>query len=429
MTETHICMLTADENERVTRVGPGTPMGKVMRRYWQPALLSSELPEPDGAPVRVRLLGEDLVAFRDSSGAVGLVDAFCPHRRAPLFFGRNEECGLRCVYHGWKFDVNGTCVDMPSEPPDSLFKTKVTVAAYPTFEGGGVVWAYLGPPEHRPGPPDFEWVRAPATHRFVSKTFEHCNWLQGLEGGLDTAHSTFLHNERLGDRSLLRNRDGHPRIEVEKNDYGYRYASTRDLGDEGTYVRVYQYIMPAQQMRGHVTALSGGRQPVPKFAGHLWIPIDDTTTFVYNTMWSYDANAPITEELAWHEEARFGRGADDMLPGFKLKAQLANDYFIDRARQKTQTATGIRGVNTQDMALQEGMGPICDRTREHLGTSDRAVIAARQLLLEACDAVEQGGAPRGVDPQSSRSVRPYDSHLEHDRDWHDAFAGELVAKW
>jgi phenylpropionate dioxygenase-like ring-hydroxylating dioxygenase large terminal subunit len=404
-------------------------MGNVMRGYWQPALLASELPENDGAPVRVRLLGEDLIAFRDSDGKVGLVDAFCPHRRAPMFFGRNEECGLRCVYHGWKFDRDGACVDMPSEPPDSLFKTKVTIAAYPTWEGGGVVWTYMGPRERMPAPPDYEWVRAPATHRFVSKTFEHCNWLQAMEGGLDTAHSSFLHNERLGDPTLLRNRDGHPRIEVEKNEYGYRYASLRNLGDEGLYVRVYQYIMPSQQMRGSVTALSGGRNKVPKFAGHLWIPIDDTTTFVYNTLWSYDESAPIAPEYAWEEEARFGRGKDDMLPGFKLKANMANDFMIDRQKQKTQTYTGIKGVNTQDMALQEGMGPVCDRTKEHLGTTDRAIIAARQLLLDACDAVERGEQPRGADPATHRSLRPYDSHLPHDKDWRETFARELVAKW
>jgi phthalate 4,5-dioxygenase len=423
-------MLTAAENERITRVGPGTPMGNLMRRYWQPAALSHELPEKDGAPIRIRLLGEDLIAFRDTNDTVGLVSAFCPHRRAPMFFGRNEECGLRCVYHGWKFDASGACVDMPSEPPDSLFKTKVSIEAYPTWEGGGVVWAYMGPKELQPAPPNYEWVRAPATHRFVSKTFENANWLQALEGGLDTAHSTFLHNERLGDTSLLRSRDGHPRIDVEKNEYGYRYASTRNLGaDEGTYVRVYQYILPSQQMRGSVTALSGGRNKVPKFAGHLWIPIDDVTTFVYNTIWSYDESAPITEAFAWEEEARFGRGKDDLLPGFKLKQNMANDYLIDRQKQKTHTYTGIRGVNTQDMALQEGMGPVCDRTREHLGTSDRAVIAARQLLLEACDVVESGGTPRGVDPKTHGNVRPYDSHLPHDADWHNAFERELVAKW
>jgi phthalate 4,5-dioxygenase len=422
-------MLSAQENERVTRVGPGTPMGNVMRSYWQPAAISNELAENDGAPLRVRLLGEDLIAFRDCEGTVGLVGAFCPHRRAPMFFGRNEERGLRCAYHGWKFDRHGNCVDMPSEPPDSLFKTKVTIDSYPTWEGGGVVWTYMGPRETMPAPPDYEWVRAPATHRFVSKTFEHCNWLQAMEGGLDTSHSSFLHNERLGDPTRLRSRDGHPRIEVEKNAYGYRYASTRNLGDDGLYVRVYHYVMPSQQMRGNITAASGGRVKVPKFAGHLWIPIDDTTTFVYNTMWSYDASFPITEEYAWEHEGNTGRGKDDLLPDFKLKANMTNDFLIDRIRQKTKSFTGIKGINTQDIALQEGMGSICDRSQEHLGTSDRAIVAARQLLLEACDDVEQSRKPRGADPATCRSVRPYDDHLTTDRDWREAFAGELVAKW
>src|ERR1019366_5051471 len=186
--------MTPQENERLTRVMPGSPMGNLMRRYWQPAALSEELPEPDGAPVRVRLLGEDLIAFRDSNGGVGLVDAFCPHRRAPMFFGRNEAGGLRCVYHGWKFDAAGTCVDMPSEPPDSLFKTKVTIKAYPTFEAGDVIWTYMGPPAEMPERPDYEWMRAPRTHRILSKTYEAANYLQGLEGGLDTAHSSFAHN-------------------------------------------------------------------------------------------------------------------------------------------------------------------------------------------------------------------------------------------
>ena len=168
-------MLSQQDNERLTRVGPGTPMGNLFRRYWIPALLSEELLEADGPPVRVRLLGEDLVAFRDTEGMVGIVSAYCPHRRAPMFFGRNEDCGLRCVYHGWKFDRNGACVDMPSEPPDSLFKSKVTIDAYPTWEGGGMVWIYMGPLELKPPPPDHELVRAPANHLHVSKLFEDCN--------------------------------------------------------------------------------------------------------------------------------------------------------------------------------------------------------------------------------------------------------------
>jgi phthalate 4,5-dioxygenase len=422
-------MLTQAENDRVTQIGPGTPGGDMFRRYWQPALLAWEVGENDGPPLRVRLLGEDLIAFRDSTGHVGLVDAFCPHRRAPMFFGRNEECGLRCVYHGWKFDRTGACVDMPSEPPDSLFKTKVTIKAYPTWEGGGIIWAYLGPPAEQPPPPDYEWVRAPATHRFVSKTFENVNYLQGLEGGLDTSHSSFAHNERLGDRNWVRNRDGAPRLDVEKTGYGFRYASLRDMGDERYYARIYHYIMPAQQLRGSVHVMTGERSHVPKFAGHLWIPIDDTHTWVYNLQYAYDAAVPITEEYAWSEEARFGRGKDDLLPGFRLKANLQNDYFIDRERQKTKTFTGIIGVNTQDYALQEGMGPIVDRTREHLGTSDRAIIATRQLLLEAIERVEAGAKPRGLEPAASRGVRPYDDYLARDRDWREAFAQELVAKW
>ena len=421
-------MLLPAENEKITRVGPGTPCGALFRRYWIPAALSEELPDADGAPVRVRLLGEDLVAFRDSEGIVGLVEDACPHRRAPMFFGRNEECGLRCVYHGWKFDRNGTCTDMPSEPPDSLFKTKVRIAAYPTWEAGGVIWTYMGPPLLQPSPPDYEWIRTPASHRFVSKTFEECNWLQCLEGGIDTAHSSFAHRNDITNTSLPR-RDGHPRLEVEKNAYGYRYASTRELDDGETYTRIYHYVMPSQQLRGAVTSRTGGRSKLPKLAGHLWIPRDDVTTYVYNTLWSYDVDFPLTEEFIWNHEHECGRGKEDLLPGYQLKANKANDYFIDREVQRTRTYTGIPGINTQDYALQEGMGPICDRSREHLGTSDAAIIAARQLLFEAIDMVGRGEAPRGVDPAAYRDVRPYDDYLNAGRDWRTAFAPELIARW
>jgi phenylpropionate dioxygenase-like ring-hydroxylating dioxygenase large terminal subunit len=424
-------MLKPEENERLVRVGPGMPGGALFRRYWQPVLLAHELPAPDGPPLRVRILGEDLVAFRATDGTVGLVDAFCPHRRAPLFFGRNEESGIRCVYHGWKFDVGGRCVDMPSEPPDSMFKDKVTVLAYPTWEGGGMVWAYLGPREAMPPPPDYEWLRVPPTHRFVSKTYESCNYLQGLEGGLDTAHSSFAHNERLNDPTWIRNRDTHPKLEVEKTDYGFRYASTRDLGDDGLYVRVYHYLMPAQQLRGNVTNWAGGkRADVPKLDGHIWVPIDDEHTWVYNMMYGYDGDVPITEEFAWKDESFFGRGKDDLIPGtHQLKAGLGNDYFIDREKQRTKTFTGIRGVNTQDFALQEGMGAIPDRSQERLGTTDRAIIVTRQLLLEACERVANGEEPRGTSPDSYRGVRAYDRVIERDCDWRAEFAGELIAKW
>jgi phthalate 4,5-dioxygenase oxygenase subunit len=423
-------MLTVAENERVTRVGPGTPGGIFFRRYWLPACLSTELPENDGAPLRVRLLGENLVAFRDTEGNVGLVEAYCPHRRAPLFFGRNEECGLRCVYHGWKFDRNGDCVDMPSEPAGTTLQAKVKILAYPTVEKGGVIWTYMGPKDEQPPEPDYEWLRAPPEKRNVSKTFENCNWLQGLEGGLDTAHSSFAHNNHMGDKKVLRQRDRAPRIDVERTDYGYNYVSQRDMGDEGLYVRVYHYVMPAQQMRANTMGWFGGRNEVPRLDGHIWMPIDDHTTHVYNWNCAYNSTIEMTDAWKAKREADMGRGVDDIIPGtFRLKKNQSNDYLVDRAMQKTQNFTGIVGVNTQDFALQEGMGPICDRSKEFLGSSDKAIVAMRRILLEGIAAAENGDTPRGVDAQSYRMVRPHDRMVPKGQDWRDAFEEELKAKW
>jgi phthalate 4,5-dioxygenase len=423
-------MLTPEENERITRVAPGTPMGKYMRRFWWPLALSSELPEKDGAPLRVRILGEDLVAFRDTEGKVGLIDAFCPHRRAPLFFGRNEECGLRCVYHGWKFDRDGNCVDMPSEPAGTTLQAKVKIVAYPTYEKGGVVWTYMGPKEIQPEYPDYEWTRAPSTHRYVSKTFENCNWLQGVEGGLDTSHSSFAHNNKLGDRSNLRQHDKAPKIDVERTDYGYRYVSTRKV-DEGNYFRVYHYVMPSQQLRASIIGYEGVRNKPARLDGHIWTPIDDYTTFVYNVMCAPHAEDVLDPEAVEKREKAAGRGKDDTIPGtFRLKRNQSNDYFIDRQMQKTQNFTGIVGVNTQDFALQEGMGPICDRSKEFLGTSDKAIVALRRLLLEAVAANEKGEKSlRALDPATYRRVRAYDRVVPADQEWQQAMEKDLVAIW
>ena len=423
-------MLSQKENERLTRVGPGTPAGNLLRRYWQPACLSTELPERDGAPLRLRLLGEELIAFRDSEGTVGIVEAYCPHRRAPLFFGRNEECGIRCVYHGWKFDRHGNCVDMPSEPAGTTLQAKVKLLAYPTVEKGGVVWIYMGPKERAPSPPDYEWTRAPSTHCYVSKTFESCNWLQGLEGGLDTAHSSFAHNNHLGDNSALRQRDRAPKIDVERTDYGYSYVSTRDAGADGTYVRVYQYWMPAQQARAATMGWFGGKDEVPRLDGHIWMPIDDETTHVYNWVCAYSDDVALTQERIDEHETRFGRGPGDLIPGtFRLKRNKSNDYLIDRQVQKRENFTGIVGINTQDYAIQEGMGPIVDRSREFLGSSDKAIVAMRRLLLEAIDVIEKGGEPRGLNPATHGRVRPHDRILPKGADWREHFKEELVAKW
>jgi phthalate 4,5-dioxygenase len=424
-------MLKQEDAEKLCFAGPGTPMGKVFRSYWIPALLSEELSGPDCPPVRLRLLGEDLVAFRDTNGTVGILDAYCPHRRAHLFWGRNEECGLRCVYHGWKFDATGQCVDTPNEPATSDFKHSVKLTSYPTWEKSGIIWTYMGPEERQPDYPDYEWLRTPDNYRHVSKTFESCNWLQALEGGIDTSHSSFAHNNNIADKNALRSRATAPKLEVVKTSYGFKYAGIRDLKEDGNYVRAYQYIMPAQQMRGAMTRWSDGKtEEFPSIAGHVWVPIDDEHVWVYNFIYSADVDIPFSEEFVLDHETAFGRGPDDVLPGYRLKRNPFNDYMIDREVQRTKTFTGIAGINTQDYALQETMEfPYCDRTKEKLGTADTAIIAARQLLLEAIRYVEANITPKGADPESSRSVRGCDRFLPKGIDWKEGLTEDLKAKF
>ena len=422
-------MLSREDNELVTRVGRDAAMGQAMRRYWIPALLSEELPGPDCTPVRVGLLGESLIAFRDSAGRVGLLGQHCPHRGASLFFGRNEECGLRCVYHGWKFDVEGRCMDMPNEPAESNFKHKIQHTAYPCEERGGVVWAYLGPAEKRPPLPALEWTRLPAGHGFISKTYEACNYLQAIEGGVDTSHSSFLHRR---DEEVVatwrqtenwRKRSTAPRIEVLTTDYGFTYAGIRHLPDDKqNYVRVYHFVMPFYQLR----AYEGYFENKPVIQGHMWVPIDNEHTWVYNWIYHRDGSALGDDEIL-AEERETGRAPEQQLPGYRLKANASNDYFIDRQQQRTLSFTGIPGVNTQDMAVQESMGPIYDRTQEHLGASDLAVITTRKLLIEAARAVQKGEDPLGWDGGSSGSIRPAECLLPESTPWHAAMSGDLLA--
>jgi phenylpropionate dioxygenase-like ring-hydroxylating dioxygenase large terminal subunit len=392
-------------------------MGNTLRHYWVPALLSNEVPEPDGPPARVRLLGEDLVAYRDTEGVVGLIGAYCPHRMAPMYYGRNERGGLRCVYHGWKFDRTGRCTDMPTEPPTSNFKNKVQIESYPTWEGGGIVWAYLGPADRQPPPPLWELTRTPETHRFVSRTVQDCNWLQALEGGLDSAHAMIMHNERIGDLSFLDNYDRlTPKLEVQPTDYGFTYTGIRELGDD-RWVRLYQFFMPFTAMRGRVAPLRGATTPPehPTMCGHLWVPMDDVTTMVFNFIYSADPAIALPLEFALHNEREDGRHPDDLLPDLRLRANAANDYFIDRKRQKIENFTGIEGINTQDVAIQEGMGPIVDRSREHLGSTDRAIIQMRRLQLEAIKAVEAGMSPKGADTSNYADARAVDRIVHKSR--------------
>ena len=414
--------MTREENERLTRTGPGTPMGNVIRRYWVAALLSSELPEPDCPPVRVMLLGERLVAFRDTSGRVGLLDEFCAHRRASLFLGRNEEHGLRCVFHGWKYDVEGNCLDMPSEPPETNFMHKIHVKAYPTVEIGGVVWAYLGPKDKLPALPKFEWTQAPESHRHVSKTWQECNWLQALEGGLDTAHVSFLHRA-LTAKTTRAGTGGYwmwstaPKLELELTDYGYIYASIRSKGAEGNYVRTYHYVMPFHQLRPHqLVGGRGARRTI--IPGHMWVPMDDENCMVYNWLYSY-GEEPLNEEDRL--EGGTGNGPEhvDAKANFRKRRNQGNDWLIDRHVQKLETYSGIDGINTQDHAIQESMGPIVDRTRENLGSTDRAVFAERHLLLQAVKTVEQGGDPPGVGSSYYR-IRAIEDILPEGVPWREA---------
>ena len=390
-------MLSVVDNQALTQVGPGTPMGDLMRRYWQPVLLSREVAEPDGDPIRVRILGEDLVAFRDMSGQVGLISEWCPHRLTSMFLGRNEENGLRCVYHGWKFDVSGACVDMPNEPEEFDFKNKVKLAAYPTIDLGGVIWVYMGPKEHQPALPNFEFTRQPDSHRGASKVIEECNWLQSLEGGIDSIHSSFLHRKIGEGKGIgldgLRAEGQAGKLEVEPTDYGYRYTNSRLLpGGENNYVRGYHFVMPHIQIRAAQLNNNGSWYKF-KIAGHHWVPIDDNNTMVWN--WFYSLDDALTQGEKDEEISGNGPAFVDPVT-FRATVNKRNDWLIDRDMQRNENFTGIQGVNAQDRAVQEAMGPIVDRSKEHLGQTDRAIIMTRRMLLRAIQTMKDGGSPPGV---------------------------------
>lgn len=413
-------MLSREDNELLTRTDPGTPAGDYFRRYWLPALLSSELPIPDCPPVRVRMLGEDLIAFRDSQGSVGLVDEYCPHRRASLFWGRNEECGLRCVYHGWKFDVTGACVDMPNEPPEYAFANKVRTQAYPTREFGGVVWAYMGPPDRTPELPKLEWARVPDSHRYISKRRQETNYLQAVEGGIDSSHSNFLHAtleafqltgayvEKAKKSSNLRAKyhvlDKSPRFSVQKTDYGLVIAVRRNAEEDTYYWRLTQFLLPSHTIIPYQKGLS--------IHGHCWVPRDDETCWVWTVSWN--PNGPLSEEEleAIHNETFVHARVE---PGtFRPLRNKDNNYLIDRAQQGAKSMTGIHGFAAQDQAIQESMGPIVDRSRERLGTSDTAIIAMRRLLLDEIRALAEGREPTAAQHGDLYWVRSASMLLKRD---------------
>ncbi|MBV9898565.1 MAG: Rieske 2Fe-2S domain-containing protein [Chloroflexi bacterium] len=414
-------MLSVEENNLISRVGPGTPMGNLMRQYWIPAMASSELPHPDSDPVRVMLLGEKLIAFRDSNGNVGLLQHNCPHRGASLFFGRNEEGGLRCVYHGWKFSTDGTCVDMPNEPAESDFKQKVKAVAYPTQERGGVVWTYMGPRIEPPPLPDLEPNMRSDRRLSVRVTQQESNWLQVLEGDIDTVHAGFLHGGSYKPDEMPKGtfrdymyRDRTARFEVINTECGALYGAYRDGPPGYNYWRLAYYLFPFYDM------------PAPGLLGYkisciCRVPMDDEHTL------SFFMNAHDPEVQLGGGE-RFGGNptlpnTTDWYGRFRTKANPTNDFFLDREIQRRNEGhagySGIPGgAAMQDAAITWSMGSIYQRQNERLGTTDVMIIRVRRRLIDAARALaEQGTTPPGVDDPEVYRVRSGGVFLPKDANW------------
>ena len=378
-------MLTAEENALLCRVEGAAPMGRMMRAHWLPICMSEEVAEPDGTPVRARLLGEDLVVFRDSDGRLGVVGEHCPHRRASLALGRNEESGLRCLYHGWKIDVEGNVVEMPSEPAASCLAAKVRHTAYPSEEAGGFVWTYMGADV----PPPFEapaWAPSAQTRISIVKMRIDANWAQVLEGAIDSAHSSTLHATDMpparvdGARATATvwprpSTDKAPRLHVQRTDFGFRYAAIRrPIKDAATrdYIRVTLFVAPFTVLipPNNLYNLS-----------ILNVPIDDTHTMFYFIAWSDRAGGGVDQE-AWRRFCGAQPGLD-LDRDFRHRRNRDNGYLQDRQAMRLGDFTGIRGIPTQDMAMWETMGPIADRSSERLGASDVAIVEFRNIMVDA----------------------------------------------
>ena len=404
-------MLSQEQNEQITRTGAGTLMGDYFRRYWIPALHAWELSKPDCAPVRVQLLGEKLVAFRDTAGRIGLLEEFCAHRGVSLWFGRNEASGLRCPYHGWKYDVDGNCVDLPSEPEQTGMRQRIRLKSYPVIEAGGLLWAYMGPPQLKPEPPALEWVTVAPERRFVSKRLQECNYLQAIEGGIDSSHVSFLHSGVLkrdplfkGSRGNLYNEhDKMPFFDVAEFDGGLLIGARRNADAERYYWRITPFVYP-----WHTIIPPRAGHPL---GAHVWVPIDD------ERCWAWSINYHPARGLTAAETSAMKGGAGihvKYVPGtFIPLANRGNDYLMDRRGQKSGlTFSGVEGIAMQDASLQESMGPIQDRTRENLCSTDNGIIMARRGLLKAARASREGKTIPGLLAAAQR-VRSCSIELPH----------------
>jgi phthalate 4,5-dioxygenase oxygenase subunit len=431
-------MTTAIEGRELTQVGPATLMGDLMRQYWMPAAFSSELAR-DGAPVRLMLLGEKLIAFRDSAGRVGVMDHRCPHRCASLFLGRNEEGGIRCVYHGWKFDVAGKCIDMPSVPPHQDFKHKVKAKAYRAVERAGLVWVYMGSRAEAPPLPALEILNAPDDEVSVSLIQRDCNYLQALEGEIDTSHFGFLHAghvdpEDVPEEEPLRHTvtSRTPEYHIVDAAWGTQYGAYRPAGSGLTYWRFANFLFPFWT-----------QAPNGEFGTHVharaWVPLDDGHTMFCMLWWKRGASAMTQPQPALKDGTPIGgtgRGnkflpnTTEWLGRWRLAANASNDWGIDRAAQRDNAIfSGIDGIHLQDQAITESMGPITDHEHEHLAPSDQMITRTRRRLLMAARALrDRGVLPPGVENADVyRGARSGYFVSADQGPWQEIYAKQLAA--
>jgi len=420
-------VLTAEENNLLCLVEGDAPMGQIFRRHWLPACLIEEVPERDGTPIRVSLLGEKLVAFRDSEGRVGLIGEFCPHRRASLFFGRNEECGLRCLYHGWKIDVDGNVVEMSSEPPESGFGSKVKHQAYPTREAAGFVWTYMGPPSEMPEFQPPAYYPTPETKVSIVKIHIPCNWAQILEGAIDSAHSSTLHSSDMvparvdgakatGQNWLRPSTDKAPRFEIEAADFGFRYAALRRPIQNGAthhYVRMTSFIAP------YTVVIPPNN--LYKVA-ILHVPSGNANTAFHFIAFG---GATTPDQESWRKFCGAQVGID-LDAQFRKVRTYENNYLQDRDAMKLGNFTGIRGIPNQDIAMWESMGPIADRSRERLGASDAAIVEFRRMMVAAARRFQSGGTAIGtVEPRMPHVLlQGYEGIVPKSSDWRTLATGQ-----
>jgi phenylpropionate dioxygenase-like ring-hydroxylating dioxygenase large terminal subunit len=410
-------MLSATDNAYLNTSEPNTPMGNYLRCHWHPVALSEEVAKPDCAPIRLKVMGEDLLLFRDSKGKTGLIEPFCAHRGADLFFGRNEECGIRCIYHGWKYDIHGNCIDMPNVPKDAAYHGKIKIKAYPTQEFADMVWAYMGPPDIQPFEvPQLEAGLVPPSHRYVTKRLVECNWTHSMEGALDTAHFSFLHmpapafrkddsSNIAADESRIRwlRNDPAPRFKIIDHEVGFLIGGARNADPGDHYWRLTQYMLPTH-------SITPSAMPNETYYGYSWVPIDDYSCWMYVYAWHPD-QAISDEERKKYIKGGYGQFAE-LGPGYVPLRNRSNSYLMSRDEQKNISFTGIRGIAEQDQMAQESQGYMIDRTKENLSPTDVGIIRFRKLLLQEAKAFAAGKNPDSPNKAKDYCVRGGGAHTK-----------------